>query len=160
MAGAARSWHWMPVVVGGQRPPDSSGMHASCGCVPPSRRQPGHQPMLKATKTDKEALRVNKHLKAEVSKLQEKVCSLTNEIAETRDSEALKLERLYREAKEENQFMRRAATAASAGVTPGFNCCSTGKQTCACCTTRCTQVHADTENTSKGFTMQGKASWQ
>ncbi|XP_077505146.1 uncharacterized protein LOC144114954 [Amblyomma americanum] len=77
---------------------------------------------LKATKTDKEALQVNKHLKAEVSKLQEKVCSLTNEIAETRDSEALKLEgieRLYREAKEENQFMRRAVTAASAGVTPG-----------------------------------------
>ncbi|KAK8786123.1 hypothetical protein V5799_007516 [Amblyomma americanum] len=86
----------------------------------------------------------NKHLKAEVSKLQEKVCSLINEIAETRDSEALKLERLYREAKEENRFMRRAVTAASAGVTPGFNCCSTGKQTCACCTTRCTQVHADT----------------
>ncbi|XP_077502342.1 uncharacterized protein LOC144113243 [Amblyomma americanum] len=64
----------------------------------------------------------NKHLKAEVSKLQEKVCSLTNEIAETRNSAALKLERierLYREAKEENQFMKRAVIAASAGVTPG-----------------------------------------
>ncbi|KAK8773662.1 hypothetical protein V5799_011802 [Amblyomma americanum] len=65
---------------------------------------------------------MNKHLKAEVSKLQEKVCSLTNEIAETRNSAALKLERierLYREAKEENQFMKRAVIAASAGVTSG-----------------------------------------
>ncbi|XP_077502384.1 uncharacterized protein LOC144113272 [Amblyomma americanum] len=65
----------------------------------------------------------NKHLKAKVSKLQEKVCRLTNEIAETRDAEARKRERiehLYREAKEEHQFMRRASTAARAGVTPGL----------------------------------------
>ncbi|KAK8784946.1 hypothetical protein V5799_008689 [Amblyomma americanum] len=64
----------------------------------------------------------NKHLKEEVSKLQEKVHNLTSETAETRDAEALKRERiecLYREAKEENQFMRRAGSAAKAGVTPG-----------------------------------------
>ncbi|KAK8769178.1 hypothetical protein V5799_014357 [Amblyomma americanum] len=63
----------------------------------------------------------NKHLKEEVSKLQEKVHNLTSETAETRDAEALKrerIERLYREAKEENQFMRRAGSAAKAGVTP------------------------------------------
>ncbi|XP_077510752.1 uncharacterized protein LOC144121434 isoform X3 [Amblyomma americanum] len=91
---------------------------------------------LKASKTDKEALQVkiqsleasvgeraqkNKHLKEEVSKLQEKVHNLTSETAETRDAEALKPEHIecpYREAKEENQFMRRAGSAAKAGVTP------------------------------------------
>ncbi|XP_077510755.1 uncharacterized protein LOC144121435 isoform X3 [Amblyomma americanum] len=63
----------------------------------------------------------NKHLKEEVSKLQEKVHNLTSETAETRDAEALKPEHIecpYREAKEENQFMRRAGSAAKAGVTP------------------------------------------
>ncbi|XP_077510761.1 uncharacterized protein LOC144121435 isoform X9 [Amblyomma americanum] len=91
---------------------------------------------LKASKIDKEALQVkiqsleasvgeraqkNKHLKEEVSKLQEKVHNLTSETAETRDAEALKPEHIecpYREAKEENQFMRRAGSAAKAGVTP------------------------------------------
>ncbi|XP_077510290.1 uncharacterized protein LOC144121162 isoform X3 [Amblyomma americanum] len=92
---------------------------------------------LKASKIDKEALQVkiqsleasvgeraqkNKHLKAEVLKLQKEVHNLTNKITETMDAEALKrerIERLYREAKEENQFMKRASIAARAGVTPG-----------------------------------------